>query len=115
MGELYTAVLRLLIFLPLVAALAYFSLKYGLGRRWQLQGTGFIKVLDRVSLNAKSHLYLVEAGGRYFVVASGDQGPRLITELPDWRPADPGPPAAGSGWKMWRRGIGGPGEKNEKS
>ncbi|MBS3977606.1 MAG: flagellar biosynthetic protein FliO [Syntrophomonadaceae bacterium] len=101
MGDLFEAVLRLLIFLPLVAALAYFSLKYGLGKKWQFQGTGSIKVLDRVSLNAKSQLYLVEAGGKYFVLASGEQGAQLITELSGWRPPDPVPTTAGTGWRLW--------------
>jgi len=101
MDELFAAVLRLLIFLPLVAALAYFSLKYGLGKKWQFQGAGSIKVLDRVTLNAKSHLYLVEAGGKYFILASGEQGVYLITELSDWRPPDPVPTTAVSGWKLW--------------
>jgi flagellar biosynthetic protein FliO len=115
MDELYPALLRLLIFLPLVALLAYFSLKYGLKRYWRLQGTGLIKILDRVSLNAKNHLYLLEAGEKYFIIASGDEGTRLITELPGWRPPEAGLASTGSGWKFWGLEGRSPGEKNGHS
>jgi len=111
MDELYPALLPLLIFFPLVLALAYFSIKYGLGRRWQFQRTGAIKVLDRLSLSAKNHLYLVEAGDRYFIIAADDHGTRLVTELPGWKPVEPGLAAVGTGWK-W---LGRLGEKNEKN
>jgi len=82
-GELYWALIKLLVSLPLVLALAYFFLKYVLGRGsyFSPAGTRRMKVLEQLTLGPKAALSLVEVGGRYYLIAHHEGGISLLQEL----------------------------------
>jgi flagellar protein FliO/FliZ len=80
--EILRAVIRLAISLPLVAALAYLAVKYGLGRR--TVGTGrqrHMKVVEQLALGPKVSLSLVQVGESYYLLAHQDGSTVLIKEL----------------------------------
>ena len=76
--------IRLIIALPLVLVLAYFSIKYGLAR-----GRGFatgaqrrhMRVVEHLPLGAKGGLALVEIGGRYYLVAFQENNITMLKEF----------------------------------
>jgi flagellar biogenesis protein FliO len=89
--------LRTLVALALVCLLVFVSLRllarrgfagFGFGAG---AGTGPVRVLQRVPLEPRRALYLVAAGKRVLLIASGEGGaPRLIAELdPELLDADP--------------------------
>ncbi|AKX93534.1 flagellar protein [Moorella thermoacetica] len=83
--ELVLALVRLAIFLPLVLALAYITVRFGLGRVTGLAtGSGNLEVLERVQLSNKTGLAVIRCGERYFLVGLGDGPPALLAELPDY-------------------------------
>lgn len=90
MGDLYGAVIRLIIFLPLVGLLAYLSVKYGLGRRVPFQAAGHMRILERISLGPKAHLWVVQVNRHCFLIATGEKGATLIKELDGYPLPEPG-------------------------
>lgn len=83
--EFYLAVLRLIIFLPLVLLLAYAAVRYGLGRDWHsTRGRGELEILERLPLGPKNGLVVVRVAGRFFLIGLGDGVPALLAELPDY-------------------------------
>ncbi len=107
-----TAAVRIIITLPLVAALAYFLIKHGLARRSLLPGgKRRMRLVEQVPLGPKTSLSLVEVGGRYILLAHSENGfcvVREMEELPapvqwqeleaaDWRQLLRGPSKGGRG------------------
>lgn len=84
MDGLVGAILRLIIFLPVVAVLAYLSIKYGLGKVRQFKGTPNLQVVERLTLGPKSSLYVVKVVNRYYLLAVGEGQTALLKELEDY-------------------------------
>lgn len=79
------ALLRLVIFLPLVLGLAYATVRLGLGRAaGRAVGPGQLELVERLPLNSKSGLAVVRCGDRHFLVGLGECAPVLLAELPDY-------------------------------
>ena len=75
---------KMLFVLGIVSVLAILILKYavphiGLSKRFQ-KGSYFA-IMGRYQLEPRRALYLIEVGGRYFVIGSADHGISLIAEL----------------------------------
>jgi len=76
------AAVRLAISLPLVAALSYLAIKYGLGRRTVgVQKRRHMRVVEQVSLGPKVSLSLVQVGENYFLLAHQDGSTVLVKEM----------------------------------
>ncbi len=75
---------RTLVVLAMVVALAYLTLNVGLRRLLGIRapvGTSVVTVLERVSLDQKRSLFVVEAGGEVLLIGGGDAALSLITKL----------------------------------
>lgn len=81
MDGLMGAVIRIIIFLPVVVILAYLSIKYGLGKTQQWQKNSHLQVVDRLVLGPKSSLYVVKVVDKYYLLAVGEAGISLLKEL----------------------------------
>ncbi|WP_227767225.1 flagellar biosynthetic protein FliO [Zhaonella formicivorans] len=84
MDDLFGAVLRLMIFLPLVVVLAYLSIKYGLGKAQHFRVAAHLQVVDRLILGPKAGLYVVKVVDRYYVLAVNEHRTTLLKELADY-------------------------------
>jgi flagellar biosynthetic protein FliO len=84
--DLAMALLRLLIFLPVVLALAYLTVRFGLGRAMTTTPAGSrqLEIMERLPLSNKAGLAVVRCGERYFLIGLGEGSPGLLTELPDY-------------------------------
>jgi flagellar protein FliO/FliZ len=77
---------RTLLVLGVVVGLVYVSLNYGLRKMMGLRGVGasgggMVKVVERIPLDAKRSLFVVEAAGEYLLVGGGEEGLSLISRL----------------------------------
>lgn len=75
---------RTLIALAMVVALAYLMLNVGLRRLMGIRapvGTSVVTVLERVALDQKRSLFVVEAGGEVLLIGGGDSALSLIAKL----------------------------------
>lgn len=80
--EMFWAVVRLLVSLPLVVALAYFTIKYGLARRSFIWGARrYMQVVEQISLGPRTGLSLVQVGREYFLIAFHEGRITLVKEL----------------------------------
>lgn len=80
--EILGAAIRIIIVLPLVTALAYFLIKYGLARRFSgYGGQRRMRVIEQISLGPKTLLSLVEVGGQYILLAHSDGRFQIIREM----------------------------------
>jgi len=76
------ALIKIIIFLPLVTALAYFLIKYGLARHpLALNGRRRMRLVEQVPLSPKSYVSLVEVGGSYIILAHSENGFQVIREV----------------------------------
>ncbi|MEW5919734.1 MAG: flagellar biosynthetic protein FliO [Bacillota bacterium] len=84
--ELYQAYLRLLLVFPLVIILAYFGLRFFLGRFAPAFGMGRrVQVLERTALNSRTFLYVVKVGDDYLLVGLTANNVVLLKDLgPGW-------------------------------
>lgn len=76
--------IKMVLVLSIVCISAILILKYVMPRTGLLrtvQKGRYFKVMGRYQLESRKALYLVEVGGRYFVIGSADHGINLITEL----------------------------------
>lgn len=89
MGSFFDALIRLVIFLPLVALLAYVSLKYGLGRMQQSTGISHMQIIDKISLGPKSGLFVVKVAEQYFLLAVSETQIQILKELPEYPQIQP--------------------------
>ncbi|NMA51851.1 MAG: FliO/MopB family protein [Peptococcaceae bacterium] len=81
-SDLTQAVVRLLVSLPIVLALIYLVLKYGLARRYMVvKGNGRMKLLEQLPLGPKTTLSLVAFGGKYYLLAHQENTISLVKEL----------------------------------
>lgn len=77
-----TAAVRLLIVLPLVTALAYFLIKYGLTRKPYIYGgKRRMRVVEQLPLGPKTFLTLTEVGGSYYLLAQHEHGVTVVKEM----------------------------------
>ncbi|HBT47770.1 MAG TPA: flagellar biosynthetic protein FliO [Peptococcaceae bacterium] len=107
--ELIAALFRLFLFLPLVLALAYVTVRYGLGRAGALAGgTGGMKIVARLPVGPKAALLVVRCGRRYFLIGVGEGPPALLAELPDYTEGEAGEALEEketSWWETWQERI----------
>lgn len=78
--------LSTLLSLGAIVALIYLTLNFGLRRMMAMRGlpfarAGLVKVVERVTLDPKRALFVVEAAGEYLLIGGGDQGLSLIARL----------------------------------
>lgn len=99
--EMFAAIVRLVIFLPVVAALAYFTVKYGLARRQGWFGARrYLRVVEQLPLGPRTGLSLVQVGKEYFLIGFHDGKLSLLKEfaqLPEELPA------AAAAWQMGKK------------
>lgn len=80
------ALLRTLLVLAAVVALAFLSLNFGLRKLMGLTGvrTGgpsVVQVLERIPLDPKRSLYLVQAAGEYLLLGGGEEALSFLAKL----------------------------------
>lgn len=80
--ELIIAAVKLVIMLPLVTALAYFLIKYGLVKRSFVSGgKRRMRLVEQIPVGPKAMISLVEVGGRYLLLAHSDSAFKVIREM----------------------------------
>ena len=87
MGDSWTALLRLIISLPLVVLLIYISLKLGLGRR-VMSLSGSLQVVDQIMVGAKSYLVVVRVQQHFLLLAVNEKSIQVLKEFADY-PVEP--------------------------
>lgn len=80
MGSLIQALVALAMVLALVVVLGKLAARR-LGRVRPDPGTGPVKVTQRIPLGNKSHILVVVAGGRRFLIGAGPHGLRTLGEF----------------------------------
>jgi len=85
----YTALLRVVLVLAGVILLAYLVLQKGLGSLTNRMTKGrLLRVVDRIGLEPKKTIYVVEVAGRYYLIGTTDHGVSCLAALgPDGQPS----------------------------
>jgi flagellar biogenesis protein FliO len=85
------SLLQTLVALAAVCALAYVAVRFGLGRLYRTASSGRrMRVVERLPLDGRRALLLVEVDERTYLVGSGEGAPpALLAELAGARGAEP--------------------------
>ena len=71
-----------LVALGLVCGLAYVIFRWVLPRLNAVSsGSSMVRVVDRVGLDARKSLYVIEVAGRWLLIAASEAGVQVISEL----------------------------------
>lgn len=106
------ALFKMVLVLGLVLALVYLSLNFGLRKLMRLSParSSLVKVHERIPLDAKKIVYLVEASGEYLLLGSGERDVSLLARLDPERTkallaqkAEPAGPRPLAGKPFWER------------
>lgn len=81
MGELATTIFKLLICIPCVVLLIYFSLKVGGSKLQNIQNGKYIKILERIQISKENYLLVVRLGEKAYVMSSTNNKIEMISEL----------------------------------
>jgi flagellar protein FliO/FliZ len=73
--------LQILVALPFVLFLIYFSLKFGGTKLQQLQNGKFIKILERVPVSKENSLVITKIGKKGYIIASTNSKLEILMEL----------------------------------
>ncbi|MGO0121706.1 flagellar biosynthetic protein FliO [Desulfothermobacter acidiphilus] len=80
--EIWWALVKLIVFLPLVLGLIYLTLRYGWGHRFLPGRRGqYLEVVEQIPLGPKAVLTLVRVGDRYYLIGHGEGAVNLLREL----------------------------------
>lgn len=78
----FLMLLQTLIALALVCGLAYAFFRWVMPRLLTLNaGRRMVRVVDRLPLDARRSLYVVEVAGQWFLVGASEAGVHLVSEL----------------------------------
>lgn len=82
-ASFFLMLVQTLLALGLVCGLAYVLFRWVLPRLQHVSGMGgsMVRIVDRVGLDARKSLYVIEVAGRWLLVASSEAGVQLISEL----------------------------------
>jgi flagellar protein FliO/FliZ len=82
-ASFFLMLLQTLLALALVCGLAYVLFRLVLPRLQSFGGRSgsMVRVVDRVALDARKSLYVIEVSDKWFLVASSEAGVQLISEL----------------------------------
>ena len=81
-GEFWLLILKIIVFLPFVLFLLYFSLKYGGNKLQKLQNGKYMKILDRISLSKENSIIVVKIGEKAYAISSSAKEIAILFELP---------------------------------
>lgn len=95
-SDLFWAVVRLLICLPVILALMYIVLRYGLSHRLLPVRPGrHIRVIEQVPLGPKTIISLVKVGERCYLLGHGEGTVAVLREVEGTFPEEPEPGSPG--------------------
>ena len=81
----WEALIRVAVFLPLVAGLAYLVIRFGLTKKYlRYQGKN-LKVIGQTALKPKATLNIVKIGDEYFLIGATENEITLLKELKDFQ------------------------------
>lgn len=110
-GGYGVALLQTLLALAAVCILAWVVLRWSARRGLGLGRPGRVRVLERVPLDGRRSLYLIEIGERVLLIGAGEGGaPALLAEL-DPSELPPAPERAASLVELWGKLRSGPAAK----
>jgi flagellar protein FliO/FliZ len=82
MGDLLGQLVKMILMLGVVVGLAYLTLNKGLGKLVERQNLGKrVKVVERVALDAKRSLFLVDLDGKQMLLGAGEGGVVFIRDV----------------------------------
>lgn len=94
-GELIGPLAKTMFMLCIVLGLVYLTLHKGLGKLLERQNLGKrVKVVERVNLDQRRALFLVEIDGKQMLIAAGEGGVTMLKDIDGPPPVATGPGAA---------------------
>lgn len=86
--NLWEAVIRVIVSLPIVVLLAYLLIKYGVAKNYS-RSKGNLKLLEQVILLPKATINIVKAGDEYLLVSATEQEINVIKQLDNYKENEP--------------------------
>lgn len=80
-GQIWSSLLKLIIFLPVVLILAYLSLRIGKTSMLKMGGGRIIKIVERVSLSPKSSICIAVIDDKAYVIGATEERVEILMEL----------------------------------
>lgn len=86
--NLWEAILRIAVSLPLICLAAYLFIRYGLSRSYP-RTVGSLRVMEQIHLTPKASLSIVRVAEQYLLVSATDSQVTVIRAMDDYQPPEP--------------------------
>jgi len=87
--NLWEAVIRVLISLPIICLAAYLFIKYGLAKQYP-RSSGSLRVMEQISLSSKASVSIIKAGDEYLLVSATESQVEVIKPMENYQPLETG-------------------------
>lgn len=82
--NLWEAIIRIIVCLPIVVILAFLLIKYGFSKNY-LKNRGDLKIIEQVALLPKATINIVKAGDEYLLVSATEQEVIVVKKLDNYQ------------------------------
>lgn len=79
--EIFKMVFELMISIPFILLLIYFSLKVGGSKLQNIQNGNYIKIIEKVALSKENYILLIKLGNKGYVMSSTKEKNEILYEL----------------------------------
>lgn len=86
--NLWEAVIRIAVSLPIICLAAYLFIKYGLARSHPTN-YGNLRVVEQIKLTPKASISIVRIEDQYLLVSATDSQVSVLKEMDDYQPPEP--------------------------
>jgi len=86
--NLWEAVIRVIVCLPIVLLLAYLLIKYGVAKNYP-RNRGNLQLLEQVVLLPKATINIIKAGNEYLLISATEHEINVIKQLEDYQEDEP--------------------------
>lgn len=86
--NVWEAVLRIIVSLPIVILLAYLVIKYGVAKNYS-RSRGNLQLLEQVVLSPKASISIIKAGEEFLLISATEQEVKVIKQLESYKLSEP--------------------------
>jgi len=86
--DFWKALLRIMITLPIVLVMAYFTIKLVFGRKTMIHHKGSLQIIEQISLGNRAFLVITKVADDYYLLGVTEQQIQLLSKLTGYKPVE---------------------------
>jgi flagellar biosynthetic protein FliO len=85
--NLWEAIIRVVISLPIICLAAYLFIKFGLAKKYP-HNRGSLRVMEQINLTPRASITIIKVGGEFLLVSATDSEVKVIKPMENYHPEE---------------------------